>query len=79
MAVLMAAVLIAEIVSPDRPGMENMGQAGGMIFPGPLVVSATSSTQQQINESEQRRQELEQERNEQEEELEELVALLSED
>lgn len=71
-AVLMAAVLIAEIVSPDRPGMENMGQAGGMIFPGPLVVSATSSTQQQINESEQRRQELEQERNEQEEELEEL-------
>lgn len=72
MAVLMAAVLIAEIVSPDRPGMENMGQAGGMIFPGLLVVSATSSTQQQINESEQRRQELEQERNEQEEELEEL-------
>lgn len=70
-AVLTAAVLIAGTIFPDRTG-DNTGNAGGRIFPGSLVVSATSSTQQQINESEQRRQELENERNEQEEELEEL-------
>ncbi len=71
-AVLTVAVLIAEIIFPDQPGTENAGYAGGNIFPGLLVVSATSSTQQQIDESEQRRQELENERNAQEEELEGL-------
>lgn len=40
--------------------------------PGVLVVSATTSTQQQINEAEQRRQELEQEKNQNENELEGL-------
>lgn len=49
-----------------------MGDTGVRIFPGTLVVSATSNTQQQIDEAEERRQELENQRNENEEELEEL-------
>lgn len=41
-------------------------------YPGVLVVSATTSTQQQINEAEQRRQELENEKNRNEDELNDL-------
>lgn len=68
----MAAVLIAGALSDDSGRIGGTGGAGMRIFPGTLVVSATSSTQQQIDEAEARRQELENQRNENEEELEEL-------
>lgn len=68
----MAAVLIAGALSDDSGRIGGIWGAGVKILPGALVVSATSSTQQQINEAEQRRQELEGQRNEQEEELEGL-------
>ena len=59
-AVLMTIVLIAEVFSRTGEGRE---------IPGTLVVSATSSTQQQIDEAERRRQELENEKNRNEGEL----------
>lgn len=71
-AVLMTAVLIAEIFSPDSVGIGGTGFAGVKFVPGTLVVSATSTTQQQIEEEEQRKGELESQRNENEEELETL-------
>ena len=71
-AVLMTAVLIAGISSADSEGIGGMGFAGKEFFPGTLVVSATSSTQQQINEAEQRQQELEGEKNKNEEQLDVL-------
>lgn len=57
-AVLMTAVLIAGIFSADSEGNSGMGFVGKEFFPGTLVVSATSSTQQQINDAEQRQQQL---------------------
>ena len=68
----MTAVLIAGALSDDSGRIGGTGDTGVRIFPGTLVVSATSSTQQQIKDAEERRQELEDQRNENEEELEEL-------
>lgn len=70
-AALMAAVLLVGTISDEA---EKNGREGvwGNIFPGTLVVSATSSTQQQIDEAERRRQELENERNKNEQQLEGL-------
>ena len=68
-AALIAAVLIAGAVSDDSGRTGGVGDTGVNIFPGVLVVSATSSTQQQINEGEQRKQELEDEKNKNEEQL----------
>lgn len=71
-AVLMTAVLIAGIFSADSEEIGRMGFVGKEFFPGTLVVSATSSTQQQINEAEERRQELEGEKDKNKEHLGDL-------
>lgn len=71
-AVLMTAVMIAGIFSADSEGISGMGFVGKEFFPGTLVVSATSSTQQKIDEAEENLKELTGQRDEQEEELEEL-------
>lgn len=71
-AVLVAAVLIAEIFPSDSTGFEDTGLIGARPLPGTLVVSATSSTQQQINEAEERKDELEQQQEENEQELQTL-------
>lgn len=71
-AVLMTAVLAAGIFTPDPPKTDVTGFAGISFIPGTLVVSATSSTQQKINEAEQRRKQLEDEKDNQEEELDQL-------
>lgn len=68
-AVLMTAVLIAGIFSTDSEGISGMGFVGKEFFPGTLVVSATSSTQQKINEVEENLQDLKGQRDEQVEEL----------
>lgn len=62
-AVIMTIVLLT--------GMFGRVGSDGKI-PGVLVVSATTNTQQQINEAEQRRQELENEKNQNEDELQDL-------
>lgn len=71
-AVLMTAVLMAGVISPDPPKTDVTGFAGIRFIPGTLVVSATSSTQQKINEAEERREQLENEKEEQENELNQL-------
>lgn len=71
-AVLMTAVLIAGIFSTDSEGISGMGFVGKEFFPGTLVVSATSSTQQKINEVEENLQDLKGQRDEQVEELQGL-------
>lgn len=71
-AAFMAAVLIAGGLSEDSGRTHSTGGAGISFFPGTLVVSATSSTQQQINEAEQRQKELEEQRNKNEQALEAL-------
>ncbi|MCM1558223.1 MAG: cell wall hydrolase [Butyrivibrio sp.] len=71
-AVLLTAVLLAGGFSGESERIGGTENAGLKIFPGTLVVSAASSTQQQINEAEERRQELEEQRNENEEALEGL-------
>ncbi len=71
-AVLMTAVLMAGVISPDPPKTDVTGFAGIHFIPGTLVVSATSSTQQKINEAEERREQLENEKEEQENELNQL-------
>lgn len=71
-AALIAAVLITGALSDDSGRIGGAGDTGVRIFPGTLKVSATSSTQQKINEAEENLQELENQRNENEEELEEL-------
>ncbi|MCM1057471.1 MAG: cell wall hydrolase [Firmicutes bacterium] len=71
-AALLTAALIAVSFFGDSGKADGVVGAGMKLFPGPLVVSATSSTQQQINEAEERRQELEEQRNENEEALEGL-------
>lgn len=60
---MIAAVLIAGAVSDDSGRTGGMGGTGVNIFPGVLVASATSSTQQQINAGEQRKKELQDEKN----------------
>lgn len=71
-AVLMAAVLIAGIFPSDSTGFEDTGLIGARPLPGTLVVSATSSTQQQIDEAEGRKEHLEEQQEENEQELEGL-------
>ena len=71
-AVLMTAVLAAGLISPDPPKTDVTGFAGINFIPGTLVVSATSSTQQKIDEAEERRKQLENEKNKQENELNQL-------
>lgn len=71
-AVLMAAVLIAGIFPSDSTGFEDTGLIGARPLPGTLVVSATSSTQQQINEAEGRVEHLEEQQEENEQELQTL-------
>lgn len=71
-AVLMAVVLVAGIFPSDSTGIEDTGLTGARPLPGTLVVSATSNTQQQINEAEERREQLEEQQEETERELESL-------
>lgn len=69
---LMAVVLLAGMFSPEHAEENNRGFAGKNFFPGPLIVSATSKTQQQIQEGEERRENLEEEKGRNEEQLENL-------
>ncbi len=71
-AVLMAVVFTAEIFPSHSTGCEDGGLAGGQLFPGTLVVSATSTTQQQIGEAEDRIQKLDEQQERNEEQLETL-------
>lgn len=71
-AVMMTAVLAAGLIAPNPPKTDGTGFAGINLIPGTLVVSATSSTQQKINEAEERRQQLEDEKDRQEDELNQL-------
>lgn len=69
---MLAAVLIAGGLSNDSELTGSTGDTGVRIFPGMFVVSATSSTQQQIQEAEERQRELEEQKEANEDELEEL-------
>ena len=68
----MAVVLTAGILPSDSMGVEDTGLIGAGPLPGTLVVSATSSTQQQINAAEENLENLEQQQSENEEELGDL-------
>ncbi len=71
-AVLMAVIMVAGIFPSDSTGIEDTGLIGARPLPGTLVVSATSSTQQKIDEAEERRDQLEEQQEETERELESL-------
>lgn len=68
----MTAVILAGILSSDPTEEKGRESAGSTFFPGVLVVSATSTTQQQIQEGEQRREELEDQKEQNEDQLENL-------
>lgn len=65
----MAVVILAGIFSFDPTEEKGRESAGRTFFPGVLVVSATSTTQQQIKDGEQRRDELAEEKDKNEDEL----------
>lgn len=68
----MAVVLVAGIFPSDSTEFEDTGLIGARPLPGTLVVSATSSTRQEIDEAEERKDQLEEQQEENERELESL-------